>query len=121
MLILLFSCNKYPEMTLSEIEAARAAGANELVEKTVSKPNTTNKFVVGKAGGTWNDSIMGDPKSFNLLVAEKDGTVKKGLRLRFASERVQEEAKTAGTGTAAGTRGRAARKTEDGPEQRGTV
>ena len=52
---------------------------------------------------------------------EKDGTVKKGLRLRFASERVQEEAKTAGTGTAAGTRGRAAKKTEDGPEQRGTV
>lgn len=72
--ILLPSCQKYPEMTLSEIEAAKAAGANELVEKTVSKPYGGEEFIAGKVGGTWNDAIMGDPKSYNMLVAEKDGT-----------------------------------------------
>ena len=70
----LASCTRYPEMTLSEIEAARAAGANDLIEKTVHRPNTTNAFVPGKVGGTYNDFIMGEPKSFNMLVAEKDGT-----------------------------------------------
>ena len=69
----LFSCSKSPEMTLSEIEAARAAGANDLIEKTVHRPKTSNNFVPGKVGGTNNDAIMGDPKSFNMLVAEKDG------------------------------------------------
>lgn len=73
-LLFLNSCHKYPEMTLSEIEAAKAAGANELVEKTVSKPYNGEEFKAGKAGGIWNDAIMGDPKSFNMLVAEKDGT-----------------------------------------------
>lgn len=72
-LFLFPSCHKYPEMTLSEIESARASVSNELVEKTVSKPNTSNKFEPGKVGGTWNDGIMGDPKSFNMLMAEKDG------------------------------------------------
>ena len=60
-------------MTLSEIEAARAAGANDLIEKTVHRPKTSNNFAAGKVGGTYNDTIMGDPKSFNMLVAEKDG------------------------------------------------
>ena len=60
-------------MTLSEIEAARAAGANDLIEKTVHRPKTSDDFVPGKVGGTYNDFIMGDPKSFNMLVAEKDG------------------------------------------------
>ena len=72
--LLLTSCRKYPEMTLSEIEAARAAGANDLVERTVRRPNTANRFEAGKVGGTYNDFIMGEPKSFNMLVAEKDGT-----------------------------------------------
>ena len=70
--LVLFSCKKYPEMTLEEIEAVRASGANTLVERTVRKPNTKNVFVTGKVGGTWNDSITSDPKSFNLLIAEKD-------------------------------------------------
>ena len=73
-LFFLFSCSRYPEMSLEEIEAARASGAGELIEKTVKKPKTHNDFAPGKAGGVWNDSIMGDPKSFNMLVAEKDGT-----------------------------------------------
>ena len=68
----LLSCQRYPEMTLSEIESARASSSNDLIEKTVHRPKTTNNFVPGKVGGTFNDMIMGDPKSFNMLVAEKD-------------------------------------------------
>ena len=71
--VMLGGCRKYPEMTLSEIEATRAAGSNELIKKTVSRPYQNQKFVPGKTGGTWNTAIMGDPKSFNLLIAEKDG------------------------------------------------
>ena len=69
----LISCQRYPEMTLSEIEAARSALSNDLIEKTVTRPNTTNHFEPGKPGGTYSDMITGDPKSFNMLVAEKDG------------------------------------------------
>ncbi|MCR4823719.1 MAG: ABC transporter substrate-binding protein [Treponema sp.] len=69
----LSSCQKYPEMTLEEIEAARAGAANDLIEKTVSRPKKNNDFVPGKVGGTYNSVINGDPKSFNLLIAEKDG------------------------------------------------
>jgi peptide/nickel transport system substrate-binding protein len=44
-----------------------------LIEKTVHRPNLTNHFEAGKKGGTYNTMITGDPKSFNMLVAEKDG------------------------------------------------
>ena len=67
-----FSCYRAPEMTLAEIEAARSSLSNELVQKTVSRPYKGNAFLPGKKGGTWNSAIMGDPKSFNLLIAEKD-------------------------------------------------
>ena len=66
------SCYRAPEMTLSEIEAARSSTSNELIQKTVSRPYRGEKHVPGKVGGTWNESISGDPKSFNLLIAEKD-------------------------------------------------
>ena len=65
-------CYKAPEMTLEEIEAVRAAGFSEMLEKTVSRPKGNAEFVPGKVGGTWLTSIGGDPKSFNMLVAEAD-------------------------------------------------
>ncbi|MBR1640186.1 MAG: ABC transporter substrate-binding protein [Treponema sp.] len=65
-------CYKAPEMTLEEIEAARAAGFSEMLEKTVSRPKGNAEFVAGKAGGSWYTSIGGDPKSFNMLIAETD-------------------------------------------------
>ncbi|MBQ7159760.1 MAG: ABC transporter substrate-binding protein [Treponema sp.] len=68
----LAACYRAPEMTLSEIEAARSALSNDLVQKTVSRPYKNNGHVPGQVGGTWNTSILGDPKSFNLLIAEKD-------------------------------------------------
>lgn len=60
-------------MSLSEIEAARSALSNDLIEKTVHRPNAENHFEAGKIGGTYCDFITGDPKSFNMLAAEKDG------------------------------------------------
>ena len=68
-----FSCDRYPEMTLEEIESARSSLSNELVEKTVSRPKKNSSFAAGKVGGSYTTVIMGDPKSFNMLVAEKDG------------------------------------------------
>lgn len=66
-------CKKYPEMTLEEIEAYKASASNTLVEKTVSKPFRDEGWVAGKSGGVWQDTISSDPKSFNLLIAERDG------------------------------------------------
>ncbi len=66
------SCYKAPEMTLEEIEAVRAAGFSEMLEKTVSRPKSTDNFKPGKPGGSWYTSIGGDPKSFNMLIAESD-------------------------------------------------
>lgn len=69
------SCTRVPEMTLAEIEEARASSALEVVGKTVRRPRTADvSFTAGRPGGTWNSVISEDPKSFNLLIAEKDST-----------------------------------------------
>lgn len=68
-----FSCSRAPEMTLSEIEAYKASRENDLIEKTVSRPWKDEPWKDGKPGGEWNTSISGDPKSFNFLIAERDG------------------------------------------------
>ncbi len=69
-----FGCSKnIPEMSLEEIEAYRAAGQNAIVGKTVSKPYGGEEWKEGTLGGVWNTTISGDPKSFNLLIAERDG------------------------------------------------
>ncbi|MCR5723889.1 MAG: ABC transporter substrate-binding protein [Treponema sp.] len=69
------SCSRVPEMSLEEIEAARASSSSDLISRTVHRPKTADTvFAPGKPGGTWNTSISSDPKSFNLLVAEADGS-----------------------------------------------
>ena len=67
------SCVKVPEMTLAEIEAITQKSNDELVKNTVSKPWNSNEFVPGALGGTWHDVILSDPKTFNQLIAERDG------------------------------------------------
>ncbi|MBQ1972159.1 MAG: ABC transporter substrate-binding protein, partial [Treponema sp.] len=67
------SCVKVPEMTLAEIEAITQKSNDELVKNTVSKPWNSNEFVPGSLGGTWHDVILSDPKTFNQLIAERDG------------------------------------------------
>ena len=71
---MLASCSKLPEMTLEEIEAYSQNLNTELIQKTVSKPWKGESFKDGKVGGTWYDTILSDPKTFNQLIAERDGT-----------------------------------------------
>ncbi|GHV07355.1 peptide-binding protein [Spirochaetia bacterium] len=68
----LISCEKSEELSLEDFEALHPAGLDELLAKTVSKPWEGQEFVKGKIGGTWNSSVTNEPKSFNLLVAERD-------------------------------------------------
>ncbi len=68
------SCDKSPEMTLEEIEAYRASANNDLIQKSISKPWKDEPWVDGKVGGTWNGTISADPKTFNILIAERDAS-----------------------------------------------
>lgn len=68
----LFSCYKAPEMTLEEIEEYKRLNRNSIVERTVSRPYKGQRYADGTVGGVWNSTISGDPKSFNLLIAERD-------------------------------------------------
>jgi len=60
-------------MTLEEIEAYTRKMENELVSKTVTKPWKGGEHKDGKLGGVWNDTILADPKTFNQVIAERDG------------------------------------------------
>lgn len=70
----LFSCKKYPEMTLQEIEEYRASSGAVIFENTVSKPWNGEKYVSGRTGGTWYDTISADPKTFNAYIGERDAS-----------------------------------------------
>ncbi|MDR0451886.1 MAG: ABC transporter substrate-binding protein [Treponema sp.] len=70
---LVFSaCSREEELSPEELQSLESQGINEIIAKTVSKPWQGEEFVPGKTGGTWNDVINQDPKSFNLLIAEQD-------------------------------------------------
>lgn len=71
---LFISCQKVPVMTLQEIEEVKHLSSSELVSKTQSKPKVSSNYVKGKVGGIWNDALITDPKTFNHLIAERDGT-----------------------------------------------
>ncbi len=73
LLFFVFSCKRYPEMTLEEIEAFKAGSAQGILSKTIDKPYKGEEWKTGKTGGVWNTTLSGDPKSFNLLIAEGDG------------------------------------------------
>lgn len=74
LVVLTLSCKRYPEMTLEEIESYKASVTDGIATKVINKPYKGEPFVTGVSGGTWNDAIMGDPKSFNLLIAERDAS-----------------------------------------------
>ncbi len=73
-LAVLFSCARTEEMTLAEIQALTEQGDRSLLEKSVSKPWDGGSYVAGRLGGTWQDTILSDPKTFNQLIAERDGS-----------------------------------------------
>ena len=68
------SCSKTLEMDIAEIEALQKSVDYDLIQKSVSKPYKNQKFVSGRVGGTWNDSILSEPKTFNQLVGIRDGS-----------------------------------------------
>jgi peptide/nickel transport system substrate-binding protein len=78
LLAALFSCSGKDEISGEEADALGSAdslsrqGLNELLAKTVSKPYRGEEFAAGTVGGTWYSSITNDPKTFNILVAERD-------------------------------------------------
>lgn len=72
-LFLIVSCSKTQEMTLSEIEKLTSSTDSALIQKTVTKPWKAEKPKPGKKGGTWNEVLYSDPKTFNQLIAERDG------------------------------------------------
>ena len=59
-------------MSLEELEALNPEGVQELLAKTLTKPWRGEEFVPGALGGSWNTSMIKDPKSFNHLIAERD-------------------------------------------------
>jgi len=71
-LIINFSCSRYDELSIEDLEGFAAEGLYELLNKTVSKPWRGEDFVPGKLGGTWHSVTNEDPKSFNILIAEQD-------------------------------------------------
>ena len=66
------SCFSVDEFTLIEWESMSVAGLYELLEQTQSRPWRGEAFIPGPAGGTWNSGITAEPKTFNILVAERD-------------------------------------------------
>lgn len=71
--ILLFSCKKQEDLTLDEIDELIKTLDSQLLENTLSKPYKNQKYENGLIGGVWNDTILSDPKTFNQLIAERDG------------------------------------------------
>lgn len=60
-------------MTLAEIEQYTKFSDSAFIEKTLRKPWKAEVQKIGKVGGIWYDSILSDPKTFNQLIAERDG------------------------------------------------
>jgi peptide/nickel transport system substrate-binding protein len=67
-------CSKEQELTLEELETLNAAGLEEILVKTTSKPWQGEEFLPGKPGGVWHAVMPEDPKSFNMLIAEQDSS-----------------------------------------------
>jgi peptide/nickel transport system substrate-binding protein len=70
--LIIFSCSRTPEYSREELENLKVEGIAELLEKTQSKPWKGEDFVPGRRGGVWSSGVTAEPKSFNLLVAERD-------------------------------------------------
>lgn len=72
-LVFLFSgCSLDKEYTREEIDSLIKAESGKILENSVSKPWEGESFEPETPGGVWYDVLSGDPKSFNLLIAEQD-------------------------------------------------
>jgi peptide/nickel transport system substrate-binding protein len=75
-----FSCTKYEELSVEDFEDFSAEGLEELLAKTTSKPWRGEAFLPGRLGGVWRMVMSEDPKSFNILIAEKDNSTSTVVR-----------------------------------------
>jgi peptide/nickel transport system substrate-binding protein len=71
-LVLFLSCKGVEEYSLDELAQLTVQGPEQILAKTRSKPWRGEDFVSGVPGGVWHSSTTGEPKSFNLLIAERD-------------------------------------------------
>ena len=74
LLIMLLSCGGGEELTLEEAQALKEVNRGDILSRTVNRPGGEEPFSIGKSGGTWKTSVTNDPKTFNLIVSENDGT-----------------------------------------------
>ncbi|MCQ2572322.1 MAG: ABC transporter substrate-binding protein [Treponema sp.] len=72
-LLCLSACGKSEELDESEIDARITSAGSEFDEKTTWKPWNNEEFKAGTVGGTWNSTILSDPKTFNQLIGQRDG------------------------------------------------
>ncbi|MCF0241501.1 MAG: ABC transporter substrate-binding protein [Treponema sp.] len=72
-LLCLSGCGKTEELSEEEIKERISASGSEFDEKTTWKPWNNEEMVPGKTGGTWNSTILSDPKTFNQLIGQRDG------------------------------------------------
>ncbi|GHV85783.1 peptide-binding protein [Spirochaetia bacterium] len=70
--ILLGSCTGTREYSPEELKVLTVEGVETILAGTRSKPWRGEAFVPGTNGGIWFSAITSEPKSFNLLVAERD-------------------------------------------------
>ena len=70
--VLFSSCFRAKEVSLEEWESITVTGLDELLAMTQSKPWRGEEFVSGTPGGVWYSAVVSEPKTFNLLVAERD-------------------------------------------------
>jgi peptide/nickel transport system substrate-binding protein len=68
------SCYHTEEYTPEELEALSVEGIEEILAKTRSKPWRGEAYADGPPGGVWHSGVTSEPKSFNLLVAERDAS-----------------------------------------------
>ncbi len=66
------SCSRVEELTLEEIARINGGSGGALIAKTASKPWDGSEYKAGTVGGTWNSTMLTDPKTFNQLIAERD-------------------------------------------------
>ncbi len=74
LILMIPSCGSDEEMTLEEAEALRSQNQEGLLAGTIRKPGGEEPFAIGPPGGEWHSSVMNDPKTFNLIIADSDGT-----------------------------------------------
>ena len=66
------SCFYAEEVSYGQWESLSVSGLEELLEQSIFKPWRGEEFLDGHTGGIWFSGMTAEPKTFNILVAERD-------------------------------------------------